>query len=81
MTIWDKASSKKGSPPVIIGTPANCPADVKFVIEIAMASQKYKPEFTAKIPKAKETDKYPKAIGIPSFIPWINLSSLLFIFF
>jgi hypothetical protein len=49
--------------------PANCPAEVRFVIEINTAIQTGNPELTAIIPKVKDTERYPNPIGIPSLIP------------
>lgn len=52
--------------------PANCPADVRFVNEIRIATHTGIPPFTAIIPKVKETGIYPRAIGIPSLNPLTN---------
>ena len=41
----------------IIGTPANCPADVRLHAEIKKASRIFKPLCIEKIPKAKATEK------------------------
>ena len=52
--------------------PANCPADVKLVIEIRTACQMLSPFDTAMIPNVKDTERYPSPIGIPSVNPFRN---------
>ena len=52
--------------------PAACPAEVTFVMEIATAAETESPAFTAKIPMLNETERYPKAIGIPCRTPFQN---------
>lgn len=52
-------------------TPANCPELVKFVRDIKVASPRGKPLETHNTPKEKATGKYPNAIGILFFIPFI----------
>ena len=54
-------------------------SQVRFVADIRTAPAPLIPLFTALIPKAKETDKYPSAIGIPSLMPFKNSFFLLFI--
>jgi hypothetical protein len=41
----------------MMGTPANCPAEVRLVIEIKRVSQMLKPCPREKIPKAKDTER------------------------
>ena len=50
----------------IMVRPATCPAEVRFVIEIIVAASQEIPLETADIPKLKDTDRYPKPMGIPS---------------
>ena len=66
---WVRAASKYDAPPSIRGSPANCPAEVRFVIEMSRAPHTGRPPLTAIIPNVKETDRYPSPIGIPSFNP------------
>ena len=54
----------------IISTPAACPAEVTLSKEISEASVTESPALTAIMPKPKETDRYPKAIGIPCTRPF-----------
>ncbi len=51
--------------------PANCPAEVRFVMDISTADHHGKPMDTAMIPKENDTDRYPSPMGIPSFNPFI----------
>ena len=44
-------------PTAIMSTPAACPAEVRFVAEIAVAAKTDKPALTAFIPNPNETDK------------------------
>ena len=60
--------------------PANCPAEVRLVIEITIAAQAGIPFCTASIPNENETGMYPSAIGIPSLAPLKNCVALLKIF-
>ena len=48
--------------------------DVTLSIEIKSVCQIVSPDSTANIPKAKDTERYPSPIGIPSFIPFKNFS-------
>jgi hypothetical protein len=57
-----------------MGTAANCPAEVTQVMEISNASPKESPCSVAKIPNAKETDRYPKQMGTPAKSPRKNVS-------
>lgn len=50
---WESAISTNVPSSAIIVSPANCPADVKFVNEISTASLTVKSLSTARIPKAK----------------------------
>ena len=52
--------------------PANCPALVRLVMEIATAIQGGSPDSTAVTPKARDTEKYPRQMGNPLRIPSIN---------
>lgn len=49
--------------------PANCPAEVTVVIDMRTACHQLRPKDTAIIPKVKETDRYPSAIGMPVISP------------
>ena len=64
------AISKKAAPAAIRSMPANCPVPVKFVKEISIGDHRGSPFCTASIPKAKDTERYPIAIGSPSLIPF-----------
>ena len=57
MISCETASSNKPPPAAMIGTAANCPAEVTFVMEIKTASNIFSPFSIAKIPKANETEK------------------------
>ena len=57
---------------VMTVTPANCPAEVRFVSDMSTASNQVHPASTAMIPNAIETEKYPSAMGIPSLIPLLK---------
>ena len=50
--------------------PATCPAEVTQVIEMSIAAIGGMPIFTAVIPNANDTDRYPRPIGRPSFKPF-----------
>ena len=65
----------------IMFIPANCPAEVRLVIEITIAAQAGIPFCTASIPNENETGMYPSAIGIPSLAPFKNCVALLKIFY
>ena len=54
--------------------PANCPAEVRLVIEINTAIHPGYPCCTTIIPKVKDTDKYPRQMGIPSRNPFVKVS-------
>jgi hypothetical protein len=41
-------------------------------MEISSASQGVSPLLTEKMPKAKDTDRYPRQIGIPFTSPFLN---------
>lgn len=71
------ASSAIVPPAIRRFVPANCPALVRFVKDINTAAHKGIPESTAVMPKATETEKYPRHTGKPSRSPLIN--SLFFI--
>ena len=58
-------------------TPSACPAEVRFVREMIKALSTDIPSLTAVMPKPKDTERYPRPIGIPSFMP--EMRSLLFI--
>ena len=49
--------------------PATCPAEVTQVIEISIAAITGIPIFTAVIPNAKDTERYPSPMGSPSLNP------------
>ena len=67
------ANSIRLPAPIIIAVPANCPADVRLVIDITTESQTGNPPFVAIIPNVKETDIYPRQMGIPSLSPCLNV--------
>ena len=69
------AISVKAAPAASRSAPANCPVPVKFVSEITIGDQAGSPFCTAIMPNANETDRYPSAIGRPSFTPLPNVSS------
>ncbi len=52
--------------------PANCPAEVRLVIDMIIAAHGGMPAPTASIPKENDTGIYPSAIGMLSFAPFIN---------
>ena len=62
---WVSAISARDAPPTISGTAAIWPALVTLVMEISTACSTVSPSLTAFMPKAKETLRYPRAIGIP----------------
>ena len=68
------ASSKYDPPFNISAIPANCPADVIFVMEIKTAIQTGSPPSVAIMPKVNETERYPKQMGIPSVTPLKKVS-------
>ena len=53
----------------IIWSPANYPADVRFVMEMSVTSGHDK-KFDPAMPNEKDTAKYPSPIGEPSFKPF-----------
>ena len=52
--------------------PASWPAEVSVVMEMSKACHQLKPEDTAMIPKLKETERYPRNMGIPALNPELN---------
>ena len=70
MTKVVMAISRYMPPERIRLVPANCPAEVKFDMEINTATQTGRPFSAAIMPKAKETDKYPRQMGRPSLAPF-----------
>ena len=67
--IWKYAPE----PEVIMPSPANCPAEVRLVSEIRNACHHVSPAAIHCIPKVKDTDRYPSAIGMPSWRPFLKL--------
>ena len=60
---------------------ANCPAEVRLVMDISDAGKAPSPTFLAAMPNVKETARYPMAMGRPSWAPCRYQSRLLFIIF
>ena len=56
-TSWVSAISNSGAPPVMRERPANCPAEVRLVMEISTAAQTGRPAATAITPNVTETDR------------------------
>ena len=54
---------------VITPIPASCPAEVTVDIEIITACHHSNPIDIAIIPKVKETDRYPRPMGMPERKP------------
>lgn len=50
-------------------SPANWPALVRLVRDIRPAEKASIPKLEAMIPKVKDTLKYPKTMGMESFVP------------
>ncbi len=67
MMLTVKSSSTYLVPEIKRFIPANCPADVTFVILMKTASYRVNPFKQAVMPKVNETTRYPKAIGKPAF--------------
>ena len=65
----DSANSSKEALSNIKDKALNCPALVRLVSDIITATSTGTPLETAIIPNVKDTDKYPKPIGMPSFNP------------
>ena len=70
ITAWEIAIPTKDAPDAIRVKEANCPADVKFVSDMTAACIGVRSASLAAIPMVIETKKYPRATGIPSFIPF-----------
>ena len=73
MTSWVSACSAREAPAAMRESPANCPAEVTLVMEISAAPHTGTPAATAEMPKAKETEKYPRPMGVPSPSPFWKL--------
>ena len=80
MTNCVAASSESEPAAAIIGTPASCPAEVTFVIEISRVSITESPDLTEKIPKANDTERYPRQMGSPSRTPLVKPDLLTIIY-
>ena len=69
MTSWVSKISNTLPKAIMTVAPANCPAEVKLVKDITVATNQGSPPLTTDTPKAKDTAKYPSAMGTPSFSP------------
>ena len=76
ITIWEMIIARIPPAVVIIPRPATCPAEVILSNEIKPACIQDKPFETARIPKVKDTDRYPKPMGRPSLTPSPNVYPL-----
>ena len=72
MTSWVRAISTSVPPAAMMPTPATCPAEVRLVAEMPTAAAMDSPRLMHKMPKPKDTDRYPRAMGMPSFSPVRN---------
>ena len=77
MTNVVMAISKYMPPDRMRLVPANCPAEVKFDMDIKTATHTGRPFSAAIMPNAKDTDRYPRQIGRPSFDPLRKAGSCL----
>ena len=77
MISWAAAISTKGAPAWMMPRAANCPALVRLVNDMTTACQVLRPAPLAMIPKVKETARYPRPMGMPSFNPDLNCVPLL----
>ncbi len=73
MTSWVRACSARDAPAAIRERPANCPAEVTLLMEMRAAPHTGTPAAAAEMPKAKETEKYPRPMGVPSPSPFWKL--------